>query len=56
MNIARPPIVSAEEWTAAVERMAELEVAVAAQLDELAAARKRMPMTKVENPVPLRRA
>lgn len=48
MTIAKPPIVSAAEWSAAVESMAEREKAVAAQLDELAAARKRMPMTKVE--------
>lgn len=49
MSIARPPIVSAGDWAEAQKSLAEQEEAVAAQLDELAAARKRMPMVKVES-------
>jgi len=48
MPMAKPPVVPAREWEAALSRLAEQEAAVAAQLDQLAAARKRMPMVRVE--------
>jgi predicted dithiol-disulfide oxidoreductase (DUF899 family) len=48
MSHAKPPIVSATEWQAAVASLAKQEEAVAAELDKLAAARKRMPMVRVE--------
>jgi len=46
--IARPPIVGQSEWDAALAEMATREEAVGAALHELAAARKRMPMVRVE--------
>ena len=46
--MAMPPVVSAGEWQDAVSHLAEQEEAVAAQLDQLAAVRKRMPMVRVD--------
>jgi len=48
VEIARPAIVSQPEWEASVARLAERERSVAAEIDELVAARKRMPMVRVE--------
>ena len=48
MALARPPVVSQSEWDAALAAMTEREEAVGAALHELAAARKRMPMVRVE--------
>jgi Bacterial protein of unknown function (DUF899) len=48
MTLARPPVVSQTEWDAALTAMTEREQAVAAAMHELAAARKRMPMVRVE--------
>src|SRR5262245_11358843 len=47
-TIARPPIVSQTEWDAALAAVTEREKAVAATMHELAVARKRMPMVRVE--------
>ena len=49
MVTAKPPVVSAVAWEAALADVAKREEAVAAQLDQLAAARKRMPMVRVES-------
>ena len=49
MTPARPPIVSQAEWNAALASITEREESVAAAMDELAAARKRMPMVRVEH-------
>jgi predicted dithiol-disulfide oxidoreductase (DUF899 family) len=46
---ARPPVVSNAEWTAALEAMTEREKTAAAAMHELGAARKRMPMMRVEH-------
>ena len=46
--LARPPVVSQDEWDAARTALLEREQAVAAATHELAAARKRMPMVRVE--------
>ena len=48
-TLARPPVVSQTEWDAALAAMTEREEAVAAAMHELAAARKRMPMVRVEH-------
>lgn len=48
MAIAKPPVVSPEEWREALNSLTRQEEAVAEQIDELAAARKRMPMVRVE--------
>lgn len=48
MTPAKPPVVSATDWEAALSDLAKQEAAVAEQLDQLAAARKRMPMVEVE--------
>ncbi len=45
---ARPPVVSQTEWEAALAAMTDRERAVATEMHELAAARKRMPMVRVE--------
>jgi predicted dithiol-disulfide oxidoreductase (DUF899 family) len=45
---ARPPAVSQTEWDAALAAMTEREQAVATAMHELADARKRMPMVRVE--------
>ena len=47
-NLARPPVVSQTEWDAALTALLERERNVAAAMHELAAARKRMPMVRVE--------
>ncbi|HVL60467.1 MAG TPA: DUF899 family protein, partial [Microbacterium sp.] len=47
MAIARPSVVSQSEWEAALAAMTERERKVAAEMHELAAARKRMPMVRV---------
>lgn len=47
--VAQPPEVSQAAWDSALEEIAAREEAVAASMLELAAARKRMPMVKVEN-------
>ena len=49
MTVARPPIVSQSEWDAALRAMTERERSVAAEMHELGAARKRMPMVRVEH-------
>ena len=48
VTLARPPIVSNAEWTAALTAITERERTVAAAMHELGAARKRMPMVRVE--------
>jgi len=48
MATAMPPVVSTSEWREALRSLQEQEDAVAARLDALVAARKRMPMTRVE--------
>ncbi len=48
MVVAKPPVVSAADWKEARARTNELVQAVAAELDRLTAARKRMPMVRVE--------
>src|SRR5918999_1489817 len=48
-NLARPPVVSQNEWDAARTALLERERNVAAAMHELAAARKRMPMVRVEH-------
>ena len=48
-SLARPRVVSQEEWNAALASLTEREEAVATALDELAAARKRMPMVRVDH-------
>lgn len=48
MSAAQPPIVPPQEWAAALQDLTAREEAVAEELDALAAARKRMPMTRVE--------
>ncbi|MFP7760335.1 DUF899 family protein [Marisediminicola sp. LYQ85] len=48
MVIAQPPIVDDAEWRRQVATLAAQESAVAAELDRLAAARKRMPMVRVD--------
>src|SRR5215468_5947203 len=48
MAPARPPIVSQAEWNAAMAAITEREKVVAAAMHELAAARKRMPMVRVD--------
>jgi predicted dithiol-disulfide oxidoreductase (DUF899 family) len=48
MAVARPPVVEQSEWDAALAAMTEREQAVATAMHELAAARKRMPMVRVE--------
>src|SRR5215217_5920868 len=45
---ARPPVVSQIEWDAGLTALLERERNVAAAMHELAAARKRMPMVRVE--------
>jgi len=45
---ARPPVVGQTEWDAARTALLERERNVAAAMHELAAARKRMPMVRVE--------
>jgi predicted dithiol-disulfide oxidoreductase (DUF899 family) len=48
MTVARPPIVSQTEWDRARAALAEREEAVSTAMHDLAAARKRMPMVRVE--------
>ena len=48
-TLARPPVVSQDEWDAALTTLLEREQTVAAAMHELAAARKRMPMVRVEH-------
>ena len=47
-TLARPPVVSQTEWDAALEALTERERSVATAMHELGAARKRMPMVRVE--------
>jgi predicted dithiol-disulfide oxidoreductase (DUF899 family) len=49
MPDARPPVVSRTEWDAALAAITEREKTVATAMHELAAARKRMPMVRVEH-------
>src|SRR4029079_7188470 len=49
MTFARPPVVGQTEWEAALAAITEREEAVAGAMNELAAARKRMPMVRVEH-------
>ncbi|HEY6695529.1 MAG TPA: DUF899 family protein, partial [Solirubrobacteraceae bacterium] len=48
-TLARPPVVSQNEWDAALTALLEREQTVGAAMHELAAARKRMPMVRVEH-------
>ena len=48
MTVAKPAVVTVREWESALAALTEQEEAVAASLDRLAAARKRMPMTRVQ--------
>ncbi len=48
MTVARPPVVSQSEWDTALAAITEREKTVAKAIDQLAAARKRMPMVRVE--------
>ena len=48
-TLARPPVVSQNEWDGALTALLEREQTVAAAMHELAAARKRMPMVRVEH-------
>lgn len=48
MDVAKPPVVTAAEWEDALATLSRQEEEVAAEIDELAAARKRMPMVRVE--------
>lgn len=48
MTVARPPVVDQAQWDAALAAMTEREQAVAEAMHELAAARKRMPMVRVD--------
>src|SRR5688572_17806048 len=48
MAVARPPIVDQAEWDAARAALTEREETVAAAMHDLEAARKRMPMVRVE--------
>src|SRR5215510_12093361 len=48
MAPARPPLVSQAEWDGALEAITEQEKLVADAMHDLAAARKRMPMVRVE--------
>jgi predicted dithiol-disulfide oxidoreductase (DUF899 family) len=47
-SVARPPVVSQAEWDSALGALLEREKAVAAAMHDIAAARKRMPMVRVE--------
>ena len=49
MSVARPPVVSQTEWDAALAAMTQREEIVATAMHELATARKRMPMVRVEH-------
>ena len=49
MTVARPPVVPQAEWETALASLAEREAAVAAAMHELGAARKRMPMVRVDH-------
>jgi predicted dithiol-disulfide oxidoreductase (DUF899 family) len=48
VSVARPPIVSQTEWDTALAAITEQEESVARAIGQLAAARKRMPMVRVE--------
>src|SRR6478736_6429965 len=48
MPFARPPVVSQSEWDGALADLQEREAAAATAMHEVAAARKRMPMVRVE--------
>jgi len=49
MTLARPPVVSQTEWNAALAAMIEREQTVSTAMHQLAAARKRVPMVRVEH-------
>jgi predicted dithiol-disulfide oxidoreductase (DUF899 family) len=49
MSLARPPVVAQAEWELALAAMAEREESDATAMQQLAAARKRMPMVRVEH-------
>ena len=49
MTLARPPVVSHTEWDTALTALLERERTVPAAMDELAAARKRMPMVPIQH-------
>ena len=49
VTVARPPVVSQAEWETALADLAERETAVAAAMHDLGAARKRMPMVRVDH-------
>src|SRR3954463_16718734 len=49
MTVARPPVVSQAEWDAARAALTEREESAAAAMHDVVAARKRMPMVRVEH-------
>ena len=49
MTVARPPVVSQSAWDEALAAMTEREETLATAMHELAAARKRMPMVRVQD-------
>jgi predicted dithiol-disulfide oxidoreductase (DUF899 family) len=49
MSLPHPPVVSQAEWETALAAITEREQAVAAEMHDLAAARRRMPMVRVES-------
>ena len=49
VSFARPAIVSQSEWESSLAAITERERTVAAAIDQLTAARKRMPMVRVEH-------
>jgi predicted dithiol-disulfide oxidoreductase (DUF899 family) len=49
MARAHPNVVSQAEWDSALREITEREKTVAAAMHDLAAARKRMPMVRVEH-------
>src|SRR5690348_5708349 len=49
-DIARPPVVSVEEWQRARDELLVEEKKVTRQLDAVAAKRRRLPMVKFDKP------
>lgn len=48
VNVARPPVVSQSQWETSLAAISEREKTVAEPIDQLGAARKRMPMVRVQ--------
>ena len=49
MSIGRPPVVNQTEWDAARAALTVLEESVATAMNQLGAARRLMPMVRVEH-------